>query len=174
MTFPLRLYFACVILVCVPFVAGAHDMGASFEQEVGEYRVDIGYDPMQPQGGDRLLFDFAGLMKLSGETVDFDYVWVRVEYAGTTLLATGIARAEFGPTSLLLALPEDVQGEIVVHARYQESGDAIVVTSFPLIVDASSDSQRKELLPIIVGIVALVIGGIVGVVASRFIRAQRT
>ena len=68
----------CLVLI-IPGAVFAHQTGVSFEKEIGAYVVDIGYDPPQPQDGERIVFDFN--LKSKGEKMpeDFDYVWVRLE-----------------------------------------------------------------------------------------------
>ncbi|MFZ2886923.1 MAG: hypothetical protein WA021_03835 [Minisyncoccia bacterium] len=113
----------------------AHGTGASLERTVGDYWIDIGYDPAQLVGGDRIVFDF-NLARASATTtrVNFGHVWVRLQSDGQTLLATGITHADIGPTSLLFMLPKDVEGELVLSARFQNDDLTLAETQFTISV----------------------------------------
>jgi hypothetical protein len=117
-------------------------MGASLERTVGEYWIDIGYDPVQPRGGDRMVFDFNLADAAATSTrVQFDYVWVRLQNENQTLLASGIHRAEIGPTSLLYSLPRNAKGELTMHVRYQRGNDALAEADFIIPVAAYEDPR---------------------------------
>jgi hypothetical protein len=168
----LHFFILTAIVILIPAGATAHTLGTSFEKEVGAYKIDIGYEPAFQQGNDRVVFDF-GTFTSADELVDFDYVWVRLEHEKRTLLATGIAHADFGPTSLLFTLPENLRGEIVVHVRYQRDDEALAEASFPLNVTESPDARRQRLLPILVGITMLIVGAIAGIAGTQIFRARR-
>ncbi len=129
----------CLALV-IPGAVFAHQTGVSFEKEIGAYFVDIGYDPPQPQGGERIVFDFNLKSKVDKTPEDFDYVWVRLEKDKSTLLATGIARADFGPTSLLYQVPNDLHGDLTVNVRYQKGDQALAETEFTIPVASRARS----------------------------------
>lgn len=102
----------------MPSMLSGHNSGASLKKSVSPYIVDIGYDPVSPVAGGRLLFDFT-LVDTALMSIPFDYVWVRIEKDKRTILATGITKAEYGPTALLFAIPDDLSGEFKLFARYQ-------------------------------------------------------
>lgn len=120
-------------LLFSPTLIHAHNSGASLEKLVPPYIVDIGYDPVSPVAGDRLLFDFT-LVDTASTSIPFDYVWVRIEKDGRTILATGITKATYGPTSLLYAIPDDLAGELKLFARYQKGDDSLAEADFILVV----------------------------------------
>jgi hypothetical protein len=156
----------------LPLFSFAHTSGASHEEIVGEYKVDIGYDPVIPQGGDRLVFDF-GTFTRADMPEDFDYVWVRIEDATRTVLAMGITRAEFGPTSLLYALPDDMEGEITVHARYQKSEKVLAEVKFPIAVERSLESKKEDQRLLIVGALIFLLGAAVSFIGVRYFYAKK-
>lgn len=135
-----------LLLLVVPFFAAAHAGGASYEEVVGKYIVDIGYDPVAPRAEDRLVFDFNLWEAVASTTADFDYVWVRLEHEKKTLIATGIAKADFGPTSLLFLLPKDLAGDLTVSARYQSREQAIAEASFSIPIEPRS-KEVSDYLP---------------------------
>jgi len=136
-------FFVMLIVSCAfPFVVAAHGSGASLERTADGYLIDIGYDPMIIYEDDRVVFDFTDLFDAASvsaqatTTVDFDYVWVRLRDGdGGTLLATGIRRADFGPTSLLYAIPEKVGGDLQLYVRYQNGDETVVETDFVIPVE---------------------------------------
>lgn len=140
----------------IPFCVFAHSSGTSYEADVGEYHVDVGYDPPEIYSGDRIVFDFGTFTTIERDPVEFDYVWVRIRDAERTLLATGIAKAEFGPTSLLFVLPDDVVGELTVSVRYQQDGETLAETEFPLTVFSNKSLFQ---IPFLLSLAAAGIGG---------------
>jgi len=161
----LRVIAALVIIA--PLFASAHATGVSIEKRIGEYVVDIGYDTPQPVAGSRIILDFA-LSDTASTTVPFEYVWVRLEHEKQTLLATGIAQAEFGPTSLLYMLPETLSGDLAVHVRYQSGNTALAETDFVIPVSEpprSAADYTPYAMAALLG--ALLTGGIVLILVRR-------
>lgn len=135
----MRFLWVVVVACLFPGLVAAHGSGTSLERTVDRYFIDIGYDPATVYEGDRIVFDFTDLFDAASiraqatTTVDFDYVWVRLrENGGGTLLATGIRRADFGPTSLLYAVPDELKGELEVYVRYQKGDEGIVESTFAI------------------------------------------
>lgn len=138
----IKISFACAsasfVCLMAPLLLFAHSMGVSHEETIGEYYVDIGYDPEVLRAGERVVFDFGTLTKKTAP-VDFDYVWVRLMSDEKTVFASGIARAAYGPTSLLYTVPRETQSELRVVARYQLGDDALAETTFSLPVQQYKD-----------------------------------
>ena len=122
----MRVLIATVLLAAIPLVASAHAIGASVEKINGDYLIDVGYDPPQIQAGDRLILDFDLKSSKDKTRVPYDYVWVRVEQNDHTLIATGVARAPLGPTTLLFQLLPNVTSDLIVSTRF-ERGDEMLV-----------------------------------------------
>lgn len=137
-----------ISLLLSPVVIHAHNSGASLEKLVPPYIVDIGYDPVSPVAGDRLLFDFT-LVDTASTSIPFDYVWVRIEKDSRTILATGITKATYGPTSLLYAIPDDLSGELKLFARYQKGDDSLAEADFILAV-APKEVPITAYVPLVV------------------------
>lgn len=155
-------------LLLSPEVLFAHNSGASLEKSVPPYIVDIGYDPVSPVAGDRLLFDFT-LVDTASTSIPFDYVWVRIEKDKRTILATGISKAEYGPTSLLFAIPDDLSGELKLFARYQRDDEALAEADFAMTI-APKETPVTAYVPL--GVTA-VIGCILGVGATWVLMRRR-
>lgn len=166
------VYGALIVLgafhVVFPEVLYAHNSGASLEKSVPPYIVDIGYDPVSPVAGDRLLFDFT-LVDTASTSIPFDYVWVRIEKDKRTILATGITKAEYGPTSLLFAIPDDLSGELKLFARYQRDDDALAEADFTMMV-APKKTPISAYVPLGV---ATVVGCVLGIGATGVLMRRR-
>ena len=139
--------------------AAAHSEGASLEQAVGEYVVDIGYEPAEVMAGERLVLDFNISKGGEGGDVAFDSVWVRI--AGEeTLLATGIVHADIGATTLLFVIPEDVS-ELTIGTRFEKDGEVLANTEFTLPVSA-----QKRSIPMLPAVAP--VAGALALVATLF------
>lgn len=160
----------CVV-VALPFFVSAHGTGVSYEETSGEYIVDIGYDPEFPQPEDRMVFDFGLFTDAKKVPAEFEYVWVRIEHERRTLLATGVRRADLGPTSLLLALPRDISGELVIHARYQKGDDTLADVSFTLPIAQPPVSFMDYIVPVGAGLAGALVT-LAGVGMYMFVRKR--
>jgi len=134
------------ILVCVALLAAelayAHGDGASFEAQVGEYFMDIGYEPEVPVAGETLLLDLNLWREQNVSRADFDSAWVRLSQDGKTVLATGVAKPDLGPMTVLVQLPEDA-GDLSLDVRFEKRGleDWVVAEKT---FTFSSESQKSS------------------------------
>lgn len=130
----MAVLISALAVVFLPFAAYAHSFGSFYEETVGPYLVDIGYDPPAPPGGSRLLFDFS-LYADSERTasVEFSSIWVRLEHNGELLLAGPIGRMLLGPTTLVVRMPQE-EGELTVHARFEQESNVLAEVSFPITI----------------------------------------
>ncbi len=103
----------------------AHSGGPSFEEVVGMYTIDIGYDVEKVVEGERVVFDFS-LKEKGGERTPFSSVWARIEQDSETVLATGIATPSVGLPTLLWVPPGT--GETKLFVRF-ERGDGSLAES---------------------------------------------
>lgn len=148
-----------------PSSAFAHGEGKSYEETVGNFLVDIGYNPPQPEAGSPVSFDFNLIDKTSGQPAPFTDIWVQVIKDGETILATGIHKQEIGATTLLYAFPQ--AGDYEVAVRYQDADKEIVQASFPLTIAALSTEAPKTQEQTARNIPA--VWGIGGFIAGAFI-----
>ena len=148
------LGFVSLVSIIVPLVAFAHGDGASFERQVGDYIVDVGYEPENPQVGERLLLDL-NILNADESPQDFTSVWVRLEEGGGSVLATGVAKSAVGPTTLLMKMPS--AGEFTLYARFELSGTVLAEASFSLSVgegeQSSSGNSDNWLLSALAGLI---------------------
>jgi hypothetical protein len=153
----LRSLLVLAVFVCIPIGVHAHSYGSFYEETVGPYLVDIGYDPPEPTTQGRLLFDL-NLFEAGDKTspVEFSSVWVRLEHNGDILLAGPIAKMPLGPTTLVVRVPER-GGELVVHARFEDGSTVLAEVSFPLLVtEAPSDGTAWQIFALAGGALLLV------------------
>jgi hypothetical protein len=148
------------LMIAMPLVASAHATLASFEKEVPQGYIDIGYDPDPVKAGGRLLLNLDLLQEKGGASVPFDQVWVRVHEDSKTYLATGVGRARLGPTTVLLQLPENTTEKLSLFVRFEKNGTPVAEAEFPVPVETVSPVSRYAgaLLMLVFG---LVIGAVV-------------
>lgn len=148
-----------------PFGVSAHGTGASYEAQVGDYFVDIGYSVAEPEVGEPVSFDF----NLPDEHAGVAYadVWVRIDDPdGNVVLATGVHNAAFGGPRLSYAFMEE--GTYTIHARYENGPDAVVETSFPITVTPASS------MPGLTEVAFLVLGVLFGAVLAYFVARRKS
>ena len=153
-----------LVFLAVPFSSvSAHGLGASMEREVEGYFVDVGYDPSPLRAERAVRFDFELYDepvtddRTSARSIDYTSVWVRLEQEGRTILATGVAKALWGPTTLLMDLPSIV-GPLTIHVRYERGEEVLVGTSFTLNVEQSPDQTGFSDSPVVPAFGGLVVG----------------
>lgn len=138
----------------LPLLAYAHTTGSYVEKQVGEYILDIGYDPAQLIAGDRVIFDL-GVLRADRSPIEYDNVWVRLVQGSTTLLATGIARQEYGPTTLLYRLPQESAEPLVANLRFELKDGTHLESSIELPVSALSGPFYTKTWVLCVAVAAL-------------------
>ena len=162
-----RIVLFALIASLVPLTLGAHSSGASFEEQKGEYTIDIGYDPVDPVAGDRLVLDFELWDGDKADEVPFTRAWVRIERDKKIVLATGVGKASVGPTTLLFVLPEP--GDYSLMVRYENTDGPIVEHVFPLTVrevESESGTQRQYMIAALLGGV-IVFGVLLWIIVRR-------
>lgn len=157
-------------LVLAPGLLSAHNLGASHEEMVGEYLVDIGYDPASPVEDDRLLLDLNLWDAKKVESIDFSSVWVRIENESGTLLATGVHKAEFGATTVLFRIPEGVTN-VDVSVRFERGTDSLAEVKF-LIPIGSNDSWYERWSGALYALFGLLFGVGGALYTSRFLKGD--
>ena len=168
----MRIVITLFVLAACMFIssgtANAHSDGASFEQEVGGFIIDVGYDPVAPTAGLYERFDF-NLVGANDTPVEFAEVWTRIVNTDNseTLLATGVRKQPTGPTTLLYTFAQSGNYSLQVSFR-KANGDEIAAASFPLEVGASNADTS---VPGWVSSVAL--GIMVGIIFSYIVARSR-
>lgn len=138
----LKRYLLLALLpwLCGPSLLSAHGSGLSFEKEVGEYLVDIGYDS-EPRTGVPVRFEF-NLLTLAGEPASFDEVWVRILEEKMTSLAGPIRGQELGRTTLLYEFSDE--GVYTLDVSYRKNGNELAEAAFDLLVGAGAENPSRS------------------------------
>lgn len=118
------------LFVAIPF-ASAHEFGSSFEAEIEDGMIDIGYSVEEFTDDTSVIFDFE-VVDANKDEIPFTDVWVRLVRDKSTVLATGVHNADLGGSLLTYKFPS--AGEYVLHARFQNNGDKVAEAEFPLMV----------------------------------------
>ncbi|MEX2008011.1 MAG: hypothetical protein WD850_00730 [Candidatus Spechtbacterales bacterium] len=161
-------------LMVLPQGVFAHGTGASFEADVDQYRIDVGYEPEQMSVDIATLFDFLLQDRQTGEDVAFSDVWVRISQGNQTVFASGVARPRFGTTTLTYLFPR--AGSYELSVRFQNQGEAIVESTFPLTVkegvsDIKTLSEKKStILPVTLAFAG---GAVIAGAATLFMRRPK-
>ena len=146
------MIFASLLLFPV-FVMQSHGLGASFERVVGEYKIDIGYDVVTFRAGEVVVFDFDISNAESGESVPFDSIWVKIREENKVFFASGIGKTLLGTTTMLYRFPQG--GLYELDVRFQQEGETITQSSFPLTVEQTADNSGVD-NKLIVGVAVLI------------------
>ncbi len=134
-------------------VAEAHALDPSFEVQVGEYLVDIGYEPDPLTSETYARFSFELWLNERGNPVEYSHVWVRIMRDSTTLFASGIHRQAVGPTTLLYTFPD--AGAYVLDISYRTEDSEVAATEIPITVTRGADGNRSVFAVSIVAFCAL-------------------
>ena len=126
-------FFSASFLFTNPILA--HGGGESLEKVVGEYKVDIGYDPATLEAGSRSSFDFDLILNETGERSEFSDIWLRIMKGKQTVFASGVHKPSFGNTTMVYTFAEG--GEYSLDVRFQNEGGKIAEASFPLTVQST-------------------------------------
>lgn len=165
------LLFAVLALgaTCVPQVL-AHSEGASFEQVVGDYLIDVGYDPEEITAGEPVRFDFELQDSSNEKETNFTNIWVRIEQGNKAFFAGSIARARFGLTGILYTFGE--KGDYELFVRFEDDNGAIVETFFPVTV--KNGSEENEGSDGYTDIFLALLGGLaLGILVSLMIKRKK-
>jgi len=136
---------ALSIIITILFVGAtivrAHGSGASFEKQVENMLVDIGYSVEEFSTDSSVVFDF-GLKDANEAAVEFTDVWVRIVKDTSTVFATGVHNARLGGAIMTYVFPES--GDYELSVRYQNDGENISETTFPIVVKEKKDEEESN------------------------------
>lgn len=137
----------------------AHLFGASLERVVDTYFIDIGHSEEQLEVGDSVRFDF-NLYQADNQTeaVPFTDIWVRISQGNTSVFAGNLHTPLLGKTGMTLQFPEP--GEYQLLARFHDTDQTLVETTFDISVDPAPVGPVLKLMqnPVVLGL--LVVGGL--------------
>lgn len=129
-----------VFLLLLPTALFGHETGASIEQEVNGYVVDIGYDTDSITANAPVRFDFSLYDANGKEEVMFERVWFRIEQNAKTIFATGIARPALGATGAVVLFPE--AGAYTLYARFEDKDQSLVELETPITAAAQGGEAK--------------------------------
>ncbi|HEY4496954.1 MAG TPA: hypothetical protein VI432_02290 [Candidatus Paceibacterota bacterium] len=143
----------------------AHGNELSFEKQVDDFLIDIGYGESQITAGAPTRLDFNIVDTKKNETVEFDNVFVRINEGEKTIFAGSILKSIFS-RGITYTFPHG--GDYELYIRFQKDTDAITEAAFPIKVlnnDADPDST-----PISYFLISGVLGLIIGFGSSKFFK----
>lgn len=132
-------HFIITILLCIGIVPSvlAHGADSSFEKEIGNLLVDIGYDTPFSVTEDTLL-DFA-IYNMKGDEVtglsDFTSVDVSFQSGAVTQWEKNITKPDFG--KVFTTVTPKKPGNWMLHVVFSNEGNEIVSTDFPIFIEGS-------------------------------------
>ena len=137
----------------------AHGLGQSFEQKVGNYVVDVGYDVLDKiEAGEAVRFDFNLWMENKIDIAEFDHVWVRITPKDSGFdFATFLYRPEFLLTGMSYKFHEAGMYELTVRFLDKEDKNLAEAT-FPFeVISGEKESyfSGEMLTGIIAGLIAV-------------------
>lgn len=144
----------------------SHGNELEYLEDKNGYRIDVGYGPVEMYANEPSNFDFR-LLK-DGRDTEYTDIWVRIIQDTQTIFATGIHNQDFGGSTLLYEFPKG--GEYTVNIRYQNDGETLVESEFPVTIFPSEDegiASDKKLIFIFGFLIALLFGVALGVIIGR-------
>jgi len=154
-------------LLFLPLAVDGHGTGASIEEEVDEYLIDIGYAPETVIARGQVRIDFDIFDAASKDPIPFTDLWLRIERGNMTYFAAGIAKAEFGRTGVVYSFPE--AGEYTLSVRFQDSSEVLVEHEVPFAVNSAKDTPSSSSSALMFS--GGVLGGLLlGFLAARLLR----
>lgn len=145
---PVFLRISVVIALMAPFFSLAHGVGESFERQVGEYLIDVGYNTFTITEEELVRFDFKLLNAASNVDVPFDTVTVRIRDEDRIVYAFDLARATQGPTDASITMP--YAGVFTMSLDYRGNEMMFASTTFEFNVgrtEEKPDPFRFYLVP---------------------------
>jgi hypothetical protein len=167
------------VLVCAGVMLGAshsivtaHGTGVSYEENKDGYKIDIGHDEFIA-AGESTRFDFAifpeDISSIEGEI--FTDVWVTFTKEKKLFFAGGVHKPVFGSTGFTYVFPEE--GSYIVSARFQNNGQTVVETEFPLEVIPPLEAETTQ-LPLVTNGIFAAGGLLLGIAIGLFIPRKKT
>lgn len=164
-----------IIFLSYSVLVSAHGTGASFEKNIGNYKVDIGYDPMTFSAGQSQRFDFNIYDTKSDSPVNFSDVWVLISQGNKTVFAGGIYKSDLGVAGMTFVFPKE--GDYILDVRFENNSNTIVEVTFPITVlegEVSGTNVSTNKSSFLGLLVSAIIGLSIGfLLAFNFIRKSK-
>jgi hypothetical protein len=149
-----------------PTGASAHGDSPSFEREVGDYLIDVGFDREGFRPGEEVTFNL-DLYTTSDhpEFVSYDSIDIRISQENETLFKHTIQNDPVHIPSFTYTFPE--AGAYQLSFAYIESGAVKVETTFDAVVEPMAGTvARTSNILIIIAAVVLVAFSVIFVIRS--------
>ncbi len=161
------LFLLIVLSMSMPLITYSHGDTFSYEETKEGYKIDIGHDEFIAKG-ESVRFDFAvypeNIEAIEGEV--FTDVWVTLTKDKKAYFAGGVDKPVFGATGFTFVFPEE--GVYTLSARFQNEGDTVVQTEFPLEIIPAID-EPKQLPPFVLNSIFAAGGLLLGFGIAFFI-----
>lgn len=158
-----------IMMALVVHTAHAHLSGYSFEQIVGEYKIDIGIEKERPLVGESTKFNLL-LVNKDNTNAPYEKVWVKLTQGQKVYLATGVSKARIGPTTLVYDFPKE--GVYELYVRFENEGINKAQATFNITVEP--DPEVKKPLPNwLMGSASLILGIILGGALTRVVHKRK-
>lgn len=139
----------------------AHGLGQSFEQKVGNYIIDVGYDSLNKAipDGEAVRFDFNLWAENKTDIVDFNHVWVRITPKEKGLDFAGfLYRPEFLLTGMSYKFQKAGMYELTVRFLDKEDKN-LAEAIFPFeVVSGKSNFSFNSVEVVLGAIMGLIVG----------------
>lgn len=153
-------------------LAIAHGTGVSYEENKDGYLIDIGHDEFIA-ADESTRFDFNifpdDISSIEGEV--FTDVWVTFTKDKKLFFAGGIHKPVFGTTGFSFVFPEE--GTYIISARFQNAGETVVQTEFPMEIIPSLEKNEPESFPLVTSAIFAVGGLLFGTAIGLFIPRRK-
>ena len=161
----------CFIVGALPLYTNAHGVGASIEEVVDGYLIDIGYSPATIVANNQTRLDFLLFVEETNEEIEYDDVWLRIEDEERLLFAGAVSRSEYGATGVSFSFPEAKNYNIFV--RYNDEEGGIVEHEVTLPVNPEEKVWHEEMLPVWLVMIGLAVAVTLGVAVTLFFILRR-
>lgn len=159
---PTMFRFATIIVslfIAVP--ALAHGGKPSFEQQIGQYIVDIGYDRIGIRPGEDVTFDFdlfTGTGMVAMDFVEFTNINLEIARDGVTALDTVIQNEGVNVPNFTYSFPE--AGNYMLGATYMDGDEELVYATFdfPVAENAGAVGRGVNVLTYVIAAVLIALG----------------
>lgn len=163
--------YIAIVFLFLATTASAHVIGITFENTIGDYLIDIGYNSSVIEAGKEGRFDFTIIDNKTGDLAVYTDVSVRIEQGKTTIFSSTLHRPEFGLPVAILVIPNP--GDYELKVRFDNNRDVVAETSFPLKVEKPEDVAKREKRDLIIKILLAPAGLIAGFFLSKFLNRKK-
>lgn len=174
----LRIITFLTLAISTSGLVYAHGGGGGQDKVVGNYLIDMGYNPEEPAAGQNTQFTLSLLNNETKEIFDFENVWVRISKGNEVLFASTLERIELDIASFLYTFTEPGAYETTV--RFQKFNadvpeeirlaETIVETDFNVVVAGDVAARKSRVSKDLIA--GFIVGAILGIIISLILRRK--